>query len=45
MVTDNAGVFASAMADYLEYVRESGRFRSRYHDFGFDGMEVSVKLD
>jgi hypothetical protein len=26
----------------LRYVRESGRYASREHDFGGDAMEVSV---
>ncbi len=44
VVADNAGIFARAMAPYLEYVRKSGKYDSRYHDFGFDGMEVSRRL-
>ncbi len=41
---DNAGVFASQMTDYLEYVRNSGKYRSRYVQVGDDGVEISVKL-
>jgi predicted O-methyltransferase YrrM len=41
---DNAGIFADQMGDYLEYVRNSGRYRSRYIAVGEDGVEVSVKL-
>lgn len=44
VVADNAKIFAADMADYLDYVRHSGRYRSEFHDLGFDGMEVSVKL-
>jgi predicted O-methyltransferase YrrM len=44
VVADNAGMFALAMAPYLEYVRDSARYRSQYHDFGSDGVEVSIKL-
>jgi len=44
VVADNAGIFADQMSDYLEYVRSSGRYKSRYVPFGGDGVEVSVKL-
>jgi hypothetical protein len=32
------------MSDYLDYVRNSGRFKSRYVQVGDDGVEISVKL-
>jgi predicted O-methyltransferase YrrM len=41
---DNAGVFADQMGDYLDYVRNSGKYRSRYIQVGGDGVEISVKL-
>lgn len=41
---DNAGVFADQMADYLDYVRNSGKYRSRYVQVGGDAVEISVKL-
>lgn len=41
---DNAGVFADLMDDYLDYVRNSGKFESRYIQVGGDGVEISVKL-
>jgi predicted O-methyltransferase YrrM len=41
---DNAGVFADAMANYLDYVRSSGKYRSRYVQVGDDGVEISTKL-
>jgi predicted O-methyltransferase YrrM len=41
---DNAGIFAEQMADYLEYVRNSGNYKSRYIQVGGDGVEISVKL-
>ncbi len=41
---DNAGIFADAMADYLEYVRNSGKYKSRYIQVGDDAVEISVKL-
>lgn len=44
IVADNAGVFADRMRGYLDYVRFSGKYRSRYVPVGADGLEVSVKL-
>jgi predicted O-methyltransferase YrrM len=44
VVADNAGIFADQMKDYLDYVRYSGMYSSRYVSFGEDGLEVSVKL-
>jgi predicted O-methyltransferase YrrM len=41
---DNAGIFADQMGDYLDYVRNSGRYLSRYIQVGEDGIEISVKL-
>ena len=41
---DNAGVFADQMGDYLEYVRNSGKYSSRYIQVGRDGVEISTKL-
>lgn len=41
---DNAGIFADQMRDYLDYVRDSGKYRSRYVQVGDDGVEISVKL-
>jgi len=43
-VADNAGIFADQMSDYLDYVRNSGKYRSRYVQVGEDGMEISVKV-
>lgn len=44
LVADNAGIFAYAMRDYLNYVRSSGKYDSRYVPVSGDGVEVSVKL-
>ncbi|MFQ5759016.1 MAG: O-methyltransferase [Candidatus Bathyarchaeia archaeon] len=44
IVADNAGIFANQMRDYLDYVRSSGKYRSRYVPVSRDGLEVSVKL-
>jgi predicted O-methyltransferase YrrM len=41
---DNAGVFADQMGDYLDYIRNSGKYRSRYIQVGTDGVEISLKL-
>lgn len=43
-IADNAGLFADQMRDYLDYVRFSGKYQSKYISFGADGVEVSVKL-
>jgi predicted O-methyltransferase YrrM len=44
IVADNAGKFAAEMKEYLDYVRKSGKFSSRYVGVGNDGLEISVKL-
>ncbi|MCW4047917.1 MAG: O-methyltransferase [Candidatus Bathyarchaeota archaeon] len=44
IVADNAGMFARQMQDYLDYVRKSGKYHSRYVQVGDDGLEISVKL-
>jgi predicted O-methyltransferase YrrM len=44
IVADNAGIFAKQMRDYLEHVRTSGKYSSKYVQVGVDGLEISVKL-
>jgi predicted O-methyltransferase YrrM len=44
IIADNAGKFAAEMKDYLEYVRTSDKYRSRYVGISDDGMEISIKL-
>jgi predicted O-methyltransferase YrrM len=44
IVADNAGIFADEMSDYLDYVRSSGKYRSRFVPVEEDGLEISVKL-
>jgi predicted O-methyltransferase YrrM len=44
IVADNAGISAEQMKDYLDYVRHSGKYSSKYLAFGDDGVEVSIKL-
>ena len=41
---DNVKIFADQMRGYLDYVRNSGKYQSRYIDVGFDGVEISTKL-
>jgi predicted O-methyltransferase YrrM len=43
IVADNAGIFANKMKNYLDYVRTSGKYRSKYVQVGVDGIEISVK--
>lgn len=51
IVADNVKAHAAAMADYLDYVRSSGKYRSSYHEappnYGVDegdAVEISVRL-
>jgi len=44
VVADNAGIYASQMRDYLNYVRRSGKYRSECVPADGDALEISVKL-
>ena len=44
IVADNAGKFATEMKDYLDYVRTSDEYQSRYVSISDDGLEISIKL-
>jgi predicted O-methyltransferase YrrM len=51
IVADNAGVFKTSMRNYLEYVRNSGRYNSRtleteleFDSNTKDAIEISVKI-
>jgi predicted O-methyltransferase YrrM len=44
VVADNARSLAHSMRDYLEYVRNSGRYDSTFMRGEWDGLEVSTKL-
>lgn len=44
IVADNVKMFRQDVANYLDYVRKSGKYKSSYHDFGGDAVEVSEKL-
>jgi predicted O-methyltransferase YrrM len=41
---DNALIFADQMSDYLDYVRNSGKYQSRFIKVGEDGVEISIRL-
>jgi len=43
VIADNVGKFSAEMKDYLEYVRTSGKYQSRYISIADDGIEISVK--
>ncbi len=43
VVADNVKIFEDQLHDFLNYVRHSGKYRSRTIDFGFDAVEVSKK--
>ena len=52
VVADNVGIFERSMYDYLQYVRNSGRFNSRVLDTELefnknvkDAIEISIKID
>jgi len=44
IVADNAGIFAYSMREYLDYVRNSERYESRFIPVNGDGLEVSTRL-
>jgi predicted O-methyltransferase YrrM len=43
VVADNVKMFQDQLHDFLDYVRDGGRYRSKTFDFGFDAVEVSEK--
>jgi len=52
VVADNVGIFETSMYDYLEYVRNSGRYNSRaleteleFNRSVKDAIEISTKID
>jgi predicted O-methyltransferase YrrM len=52
VVADNVGIFETSMYDYLEYVRNSGRYNSRALETELefnrdvkDAIEISIKFD
>jgi len=51
VVADNVGIFEKSMNDYLEYVRNSGRYKSRtiqteleFYEDVKDAIEISIKI-
>jgi predicted O-methyltransferase YrrM len=52
VIADNVGIFETSMYDYLEYVRNSGRYNSRALETELefnrnvkDAIEISTKID
>ncbi len=45
VVADNAGIFEAEMRDYVDRVRTSGLYQSKYISMGWDGIEVSRWCD
>jgi predicted O-methyltransferase YrrM len=52
VVADNVGIFERSMYDFLQYVRNSGRYNSRVLDTELefnknvkDAIEISIKID
>ncbi len=37
---DNVKIFADQMREFLNYLRNSGKYKSQYIDVGFDGVEI-----
>jgi len=44
LIADNADMMAYQMEDYLDYVRSSGKYESKYIAVADDGLEISTKL-
>ena len=44
VVADNVKMFEDQLHDFLDYVRQSGKYQSQTIDFGLDAVEVSEKL-
>ncbi|MFX1465771.1 MAG: O-methyltransferase [Promethearchaeota archaeon] len=44
LVADNAGSFAEAMKEYLDFVRSSKKYKSRFVSVGNDGLEITTKI-
>lgn len=44
VVADNARFFSYSMRNYLDYVRDSGKYDSQFMSGKWDGIEVSVKI-
>lgn len=44
VISDNVKIFQEQMQDYLEYVRYSGKYKSKTYNVGYDAIEVSIKF-
>ncbi len=45
IVADNVKMFEESVKDFLNYVRNSGKYKSASIDLGYDAMEISIKLE
>ncbi len=45
IVADNVKMFEESVKDFLNYVRNSGKYKSTNIDLGYDAMEISIKLE
>ncbi|MCL2287802.1 MAG: class I SAM-dependent methyltransferase [Candidatus Bathyarchaeota archaeon] len=43
IVADNVGKFVAETKDYIDHIRNSGKYNSHYVGIGDDGLEISVK--
>lgn len=43
VAADNVKIFEAQLQDYLEYVRNSGKYESQTYDFEHDAIEVSTR--
>mgnify|MGYP001617039898 CR=1 FL=1 len=43
VAANNVKWFDEALKRYLDYVRNSGNYISKFYDFGYDGVEVSIR--
>jgi caffeoyl-CoA O-methyltransferase len=44
VVADNVKIYANQLNDFLDYVRNSGKYRTRTFDVGSDAVEVSERI-
>ncbi len=44
VVADNAGRFAESMKEYLDYVRSSKKYESKFVPVSNDGLEITTKI-
>jgi len=44
IIADNVGKFTAETKDYIDHIRTSGKYTSKYIGRGDDGLEVSIKI-